>query len=118
MDDIRIAKIAGTPVTSVVKQVTSGNKLKTEVDKEPESGKEKAQVSPAELEKLVSAANKVASANNKEISFKLHKKGEPPVIIVSNKETGKVIRQIPSEEMLRLSDNMEEFVGMIFNGRV
>ncbi len=39
-------------------------------------------------------------------------------IVITNKETGKVIRQIPSEEMVRLSDNMEEFVGMIFNGRV
>jgi len=118
MDDIRIAKIAGTPVTSIVNQVKSGGKLKTEIDKEPDSGKENASAPRADLEKLISSANKIASSNNKEISFRLDEQGEPPIIVISNKETGKVIRQIPSEEMLRLSDNMEEFVGMIFNGRV
>jgi flagellar protein FlaG len=118
MDDVRITKIAGTPVTSIVKQVTSSGKLKTEIDKEPDSGKENVQAQLMDLEKLISTANKIASSNNKEISFRLTEQGEPAIIIISNRETGKVIRQIPSEEMLRLSDNMEEFVGMIFNGRV
>ena len=118
MDDIGITKIAGTPVTSIVKQVTSCSKLKTEIDRESDSGKETVQAQPMDLEKMISTANKIASSNNTDISFRLADEGEPAIIIISNKETGKVIRQIPSEEMLRLSDNMEEFVGMIFNGRV
>jgi uncharacterized FlaG/YvyC family protein len=118
MEDIGIAKIAGTPVRSIVNQVRSGSKLKTEIDKEPDSGSKNTQVSSADLEKLISTANKIASSNKNEISFELDRQGEPPIIIITNKETGKVIRQIPSEEMVRLSDNMEEFVGMMYNGRV
>jgi len=37
-------------------------------------------------------------------------------IVVSEKETGTLIREIPPEELQRLSVKMEELAGMIFNG--
>ena len=46
------------------------------------------------------------------------KDGEKIAVTVTEKETGKVIREIPSEEVQRLTVKMEEMVGMIFNGRV
>jgi flagellar protein FlaG len=36
-------------------------------------------------------------------------------IVVAEKETGKVIREIPSRELQSLSTKMQELVGMIFN---
>lgn len=39
-------------------------------------------------------------------------------VTVSEKETGKLIREIPPEELQRLHVKMEELAGMIFNGMV
>ena len=37
-------------------------------------------------------------------------------VIVSEKETGKLIRKIPPEELQRLHVKMEDLTGMLFNG--
>ena len=39
-------------------------------------------------------------------------------VTVSEKETGKLIREIPPEDLQRLHVKMEELAGMIFNGMV
>lgn len=43
------------------------------------------------------------------------RKNEKISVTVTEKETGKVIREIPSEELQRLSTRMEELMGIIFN---
>jgi len=37
-------------------------------------------------------------------------------VTVYEKDTGKVIREIPPEEFQRLNEKMEELIGIIFNG--
>ena len=37
-------------------------------------------------------------------------------VTVYEKDTGKVIREIPPEEFQRLNEKMEELIGLIFNG--
>jgi flagellar protein FlaG len=122
MEDIRIPKISGPPTaTSSLPKVASGSKIKTEIasgdTKDNTQSKEPIVPVEVNLEQLVQEANQIANSNNKEINFEFDKEGDPPVIVVSDKETGEVIRQIPSEEMVRLNDNMEEFVGLIFDRR-
>ena len=51
------------------------------------------------------------------VGFKLRDDFEKPVIEVIDKETQKVIRQIPSEEFIRRMNNMEELKGMLFDGK-
>jgi flagellar protein FlaG len=46
------------------------------------------------------------------------RKNEKISVTVTEKETGKVIREIPAEELQRLSLRMEELMGMIFNDQV
>jgi flagellar protein FlaG len=38
-----------------------------------------------------------------------------PVITVRNIETGEVVRQIPSEEIIRMAHSIEEGKGLLFN---
>lgn len=45
-------------------------------------------------------------------------KSKKTAITVSEKETGKLIRKIPPEELQRLHVKMEELAGMLFNGIV
>jgi len=42
-------------------------------------------------------------------------KGEKIAVIVADKETGEVIREIPSKELQQLHAKLDELVGMIFN---
>ncbi len=122
MEDIRIPKISGPPTaTSSLPKVASGSKIKTEIASgdAKDNTQSKEPIIPVEvnMEQLVQEANQIANSNNKEINFEFDNEGDPPVIVVSDKETGEVIRQIPSEEMVRLNDKMEEFVGLIFDRR-
>ena len=41
---------------------------------------------------------------------------EKIAVVVSDQKTGKVIREIPSEELQKLYIKMNELIGMIFNG--
>ena len=119
MDDIKINSIADQVM---VPQVAGGKKIKTEInpDSEPQNDKpeQNSKVAAIDLEKVIDDANSLAKAANKDITFQVSSDGKPAIIIVTDKQTGKIIRQIPSEEMIRLSDRMEEFIGMIFNGRI
>jgi uncharacterized FlaG/YvyC family protein len=50
------------------------------------------------------------------LTFSTYGKNNDQVsIIVAEKETGKVIREIPSRELQSLSTKMQELLGMIFN---
>jgi flagellar protein FlaG len=65
----------------------------------------------AAVQKLVDVAN----ASNVELSFSVDQSSEQIVVKVTDANTGKVIRQIPSEEMLRLSRNIKEMIGVFYD---
>ena len=46
------------------------------------------------------------------------KDNEKMAVVVSDKDTGKVIREIPPEELQNLYVKMNELIGIIFNHRV
>ncbi len=53
------------------------------------------------------------------LSFSTYGKENDKIsVTVSDKNTGEVIREIPSEELQRLSGKIEEMVGMVFDGRL
>ena len=57
--------------------------------------------------------------NNISLSFSTYgQKGDKISVTVSEKDTGKVIREIPPEEIQQLSGKMEKMLGMLFNGMV
>lgn len=66
---------------------------------------------------LVEKVNKHVEAFSTKISFSYDPKRQQTTIFVTDKETGKLIRQIPQEEMVQLMEKMEEIAGIIFNGR-
>ncbi|MDA3835931.1 MAG: flagellar protein FlaG [Spirochaetales bacterium] len=56
---------------------------------------------------------------NINLAFSTYGKNDENVsIIVSEKETGKLIREIPPEELQQLHVKMGELAGMLFNGMV
>jgi len=67
---------------------------------------------------LVNQANLKAGTYNNKIKFQIENDGQPPKILILDKESGEVIRKIPSDEMENINNKMEKFIGRIFNGRV
>lgn len=55
---------------------------------------------------------------NINIAFSTYGENRKTAVTVSEKETGKLIREIPPEELQRLHVKLEELAGMIFNGMV
>lgn len=56
--------------------------------------------------------------NNVELHFSVHDPSGKIVVTVTEKSSGKVIREIPSSESLKIAAKIDEMVGMIFDQKV
>lgn len=56
--------------------------------------------------------------HNVALEFSIHKKTGETVVKVIDKDTGKLIRQIPPQEMLDLADKLEDMMGILFDKKV
>ncbi|MBN1614747.1 MAG: flagellar protein FlaG [Deltaproteobacteria bacterium] len=67
-------------------------------------------------QKITEAIGKNLESLNLTISFSRYGSNSQNIAIkILEKDTGKVVREIPPQEMQRLSAKMDELVGMIFN---
>ena len=69
------------------------------------------------LEAFTQNLNSFLSALNVSVTFHFDQKSRNTVIKVIEKESHKVIRQIPSEQMLALAGKMDNLIGLLFNGK-
>lgn len=67
------------------------------------------------LEEAVSRLNEQMQRNGRDLSFSMDEKINRPVITVKNIETGEVVRQIPTEEVVRMAHSIEDMKGLLFN---
>ena len=56
--------------------------------------------------------------NNVDLHFSVHKSSGTIMVTVTEKASGKVIREIPSSETLHLAAKLDEMVGIIFDQKV
>ncbi len=70
-----------------------------------------------QVDKLVEMANRMVTRFSTKITFLYDPETKVRKILVTEKDTGKVIRQIPPEQMVDLMKKMEEIAGIIYNGR-
>ncbi len=68
-----------------------------------------------QLNKTVSNLNEQMKSLDTNITFGFNDKIDTMFVSVIEKSTGKVIRKIPTEEAMKLSEKMKEIVGMIFD---
>lgn len=80
------------------------------------------QSTPLNIESAVSEINDFVQTKNRQLSFSIDEESERAVVKVTDSESGDVIRQIPSEEVLALSERIKELdtdvgkaVGVLFN---
>jgi flagellar protein FlaG len=67
------------------------------------------------LQEAIDRLNQQLKSNGRDLSFQMDEEINRPVITVRNIETGEVVRQIPSEEIVRMAHSIEEGKGLLFN---
>lgn len=84
------------------------------VEAENDNGKP----SREEIEKSLVKINELAKSLSRKLSFSYDDRIEKIVVKVMEGDSEKIIRQIPPEEMIRLSLRMDEIMGMLINQNV
>lgn len=73
------------------------------------------QVSPKTISKAVDDVNKKLDSSNAECKFSIHKATGQITVKVMDKETGEVIREIPSEKILDMVATALEMAGILMD---
>jgi flagellar protein FlaG len=75
------------------------------------------QVSSEMLKIIAETVQAQIDVMNSSLSFQVYgKDNDKCAIIVSDKTTGKVIREIPPKEVQQMQAKLDELIGLIFNG--
>ena len=69
------------------------------------------------LKEAVGLLNQQMSATNRGLGFRMDDVLYAPVVTVRSDQTGEVIRQIPTEVVVRIAHNIEKMKGLFFNGK-
>jgi len=82
-------------------------------------------ISAEQIESAVSQLSEFVQTNNKQLNFSVDEGSDKQVVKVIDTESGEVIRQIPTEEVLKLSERLQDLqievgtaVGLLFNKQV
>ncbi|MDX9785869.1 MAG: flagellar protein FlaG [Desulfobacterales bacterium] len=67
---------------------------------------------------LAALEQDIESIHNIRIQFSMHDKTGRTMIKIMDKTTEKLIREIPSEEVLNLAAKIEEMIGILFDKKV
>ena len=133
MDNIDSANVGLNYTTSrLVTNSTPPNKARLDVDKseylktkdvytmaqEKKINSSKYLTSVREkLEEISELLNFEMKARSTNLDFQVDEPTNRVVVKVINRDTGNVIREVPSEAILRVSKNIEALKGILFDGR-
>lgn len=68
---------------------------------------------PAKLTQIATELSDMMSMMRKGLAFKVDEKSGQAVVTVLDKDTGDIIRQMPSEEALALAEKLSEVTGLL-----
>ena len=109
--------------SSIEKPVGSGNVgVRSEVQKVPPIKKididRQPTISPSELADKIELLNKELMSRNQAVAFSSDSTTGRDIVRVTNRTTGELIRQMPSTEVLKAMQNIDQMMGLIFNRSV
>ena len=73
--------------------------------------------SPERLAELVDMLQKAIPAKSNSLRFRIDEVLDRPVVSVIDEKSGELIRQLPSDEVIRAAHNIEKMRGIIFDGK-
>jgi len=75
-------------------------------------------VKPQIIQSTAADLQQIGNAINKKLQFVVDHRSNEVIVKVIDKETDKVIREIPPEELQRLYRNLKEAIGLLFDEMV
>jgi len=121
-----INKIAGNEITNLSRQnnnlnIQQTSNINTKIaTKRDDTNKPQSDIklpSPKELKRIIDKINENVSRLNKDVKFSYNEAIKSLVVKVIDAKTGRVIREIPPQEVINLQKKLSEVVGIIFDSK-
>jgi flagellar protein FlaG len=114
---IETVSISGNNPASLPKDGLPSGKAIPLKGSEPE--KEEQHVDASEMQIMAGdMQNNLKLFHDVNVKFSVHQVSGQVLVAVTDEDTGEIIRQIPSEEMVELSMKLEEMMGLIFDQKI
>ena len=105
-----------TDLSAVISQVATRPRVDAE---SPKAVAAKPEVSPTlsleKMEQIVQVANATLESANNSLRFQVDDSVKAPIVTVVDQDSGEVIRQLPSEELVRIARSIESMRGVLFD---
>jgi len=88
-------------------------KLQREVDQQVQDVQEKRDIKPEELQKLMEEVKRKFDMLSKYLKIDIDQELEMPVVKIMERDTNKVIRQIPPDYLLELMKRIDQLLGLL-----
>ena len=113
------ANIAATANNTVVntKNINDNANINKRVQETKTTVTEVKATDAKNLDEVVNDINKALTSVPKNINFSIDENSGRKVISVYEKGSDKLIRQLPSEDALKLLENLEQLKGLLFNSQ-
>jgi flagellar protein FlaG len=93
-------------------------KLQKEVKQQVQDAQEKRDVKPEELQRLIEEVKRKFDMLSKYLKIDIDQELEIPVVKIMEKDTNRVIRQIPPDYLLELMKRIDQLLGMLMERKV
>jgi flagellar protein FlaG len=88
-------------------------KLQREVGQQVQDAQEKRDVKPEELQKLMEEVKRKFDMLGKYLKIDIDRELEMPVVKIMERDTNRVIRQIPPDYLLELMKRIDQLLGLL-----
>jgi flagellar protein FlaG len=88
-------------------------KLQGEVEQQVQDVQEKRDVKPEELQKLMEEVKRKFDMLSKYLKIDIDRELEMPVVKIMERDTNRVIRQIPPDYLLELMKRIDQLLGLL-----
>lgn len=107
-------------IGSIIERIDNFNMIRNSVARNQVKGagevKEQA-VNPepekSEILNVIGKLNSSLESINEKVSFSYHEENKRIIIKVIDKETREVVREIPPKDIVKLSEHLKEYLGML-----
>ncbi len=101
----------------IYKEISSLGEPEKNENKSNQKNKDNNLPDKKEIEKIENKLNNVAASLNFQIEFKQHKGTKKFYVEIVDKNTKKIIREIPPEQILDFLSKFEKMLGILFDRR-
>jgi flagellar protein FlaG len=114
--DVRLNQQQVQPQTQPADETLK--KLQREVEQQVQDVQEKRDVKPEELQRLIEEVKRKFDMLSKYLKIDIDQELEIPVVKIMEKDTNRVIRQIPPEYLLELMKRIDQLLGLLMERKV